>query len=63
MRVLARVVRGLWDFVVGDDPLAAAGVLLALGVTAAVAAVGAPAWWVMPVLVTGVLGLSLRRAG
>ena len=63
MSLLARLARGVWDFVVGDDPLAAAGVLLAIGVTAAVAAAGVPAWWVMPIAVIAVLGASLLRAG
>ena len=54
---------GVWDFVVGDDWLAAAGVAVAIGVTAIVAAAGAPAWWVMPVAVPVVLAVSLRRAG
>jgi hypothetical protein len=36
--------------------------VLALGVTALIAAAGAPAWWVMPVAALGLLALSLRRA-
>ena len=51
-----------WDFVVGDDWRAAAGVLLALGVTAALVAADVNAWWVMPAAVAAVLALSLRRA-
>ena len=46
-----------WDFVVGDDWLAAAGVAVALAITAALAA-----WWVLPLGVAAVLGLSLARA-
>ena len=30
-----------WDFIVGDDPRAAAGVVVAIGITAAIAATGA----------------------
>ncbi len=54
----------LWvgDFVVGDDWITALGVVIALGVTAAIAAAGVAAWWVMPVAVIGLLALSLRRA-
>lgn len=52
----------VWDFVVGDDWVTALGVVMALGVTALVAASGAPAWWIMPVAVLALLGLSLRRA-
>jgi hypothetical protein len=51
-----------WDFVVGDDWRAAAGVLLALGVTAALVAADVNAWWLMPAAVAAVLALSLRRA-
>jgi hypothetical protein len=51
-----------WDFVVGDDPFAAAAIVLAIGVTAAIVAGGLNAWWLMPVAVAGVLWLSLRRA-
>ena len=51
-----------WDFVVGDDWRAAAGVGLAIGVTAALVAAGLDAWWLMPAAVAAVLALSLRRA-
>ncbi|HEX6788140.1 MAG TPA: hypothetical protein VF091_02770 [Gaiellaceae bacterium] len=51
-----------WDFVVGDDWRAAAGVGLAIGITAALVAAGLDAWWLMPAAVAAVLGLSLRRA-
>jgi hypothetical protein len=57
-----RAARGAWDFVVGDDPLTAFGVVVALGATALIAGTGAPAWWVMPVAAMALLGLSLRRA-
>jgi hypothetical protein len=51
-----------WDFVVGDDWRAAAGVLLAIGLTAILAAADINAWWLMPVAVAIVLWLSLLRA-
>jgi len=51
-----------WDFVVGDDWLSAAGVAIAIGATAAVAAGGVAAWWVLPLAVLLVLYVSLRRA-
>jgi len=51
-----------WDFVVGDDWRAAAGVLLAIGVTAILAAIGVNAWWLVPAAVAAVLWLSLQRA-
>ncbi len=52
----------LYDFVIGDDPLIAAGVVCALGCTAALAAAGISAWWVLPIAVVLVLSFSLRRA-
>jgi hypothetical protein len=51
-----------WDFVVGDDWRSAAGVVIAVGATAALAAAGVAAWWVMPLAVLAVLYVSLRRA-
>ena len=52
-----------WDFVVGDDWRAAAGIVIAIGVTAALAKGGSVnAWWLMPAAVAAVLWLSLRRA-
>ena len=56
------MLRGVWDFVVGDDWRTAVGVAAALGLTALVAQAGGSAWWVMPVAVLGLLALSLRRA-
>jgi hypothetical protein len=52
----------VWDFVVGDDWRSAVGVVLALALTAIVAALGVAAWWVMALAVPLVLVLSLRRA-
>jgi hypothetical protein len=62
MSAIRKVALGAWDFVVGDDWLTAIGVVVALGVTAIVAGAGAAAWWLMPVAVLALLGLSLRRA-
>lgn len=62
MSWLIRAARAVWDFVVGDDPITAFGVVLALGATALIAGAGAPAWWVMPVAAVALLALSLRRA-
>jgi hypothetical protein len=44
----------LWEFVVGDDWRIAAGVVVALAVTALLSA-----WWVLPVAVVGLLGGSV----
>ncbi len=51
-----------WDFVIGDDWLAAVLVAIAIGATAAIAHSDITAWWLMPVAVLCVLWLSLRRA-
>ena len=51
-----------WDFVVGDDWRAAAGIVLAIGATASLVAGGVDAWWLMPIAVAVILWLSLRRA-
>jgi hypothetical protein len=53
---------GVWEFVVGDDWRTALGVVVALGVTAALAGAQVAAWWVMPPAVIGLLALSIRRA-
>jgi len=52
----------LWDFIVGDDPLTALGVIAALALTALIAGTGAGAWWVMPAAVVALLAISLHRA-
>jgi hypothetical protein len=54
--------RFLWGFVVGDDWRIAAGVVVVLGITAAVAGTSVPAWWILPVAVVVVLGGSVARA-
>ena len=52
-----RFFRYLWEFVVGDDPFVAAGVVVALALTAAVGV-----WWLLPLAVLVLLYASLRRA-
>jgi len=59
---LAAFGRFWWNFVVGDDWLAAAGVVLAIGLTAVLAAAKIAAWWLLPLAVLLVLYASLRRA-
>ena len=59
---LLRGFRGfIYEFIVGDDPLLAGAAVLALGITAALAASGAEAWWVTPVVVLVVLSISVLR--
>ena len=58
---MRRFAKFWWDFLVGDDWRVAAGVLIALGLTALLAATSIPAWWVLPLGVAVVLWVSLRR--
>jgi hypothetical protein len=51
-----------WDFIVGDDWLVAAGVALAVVATWFLTDRGVDAWWLLPLGISVVLGLSLRRA-
>ena len=51
-----------YDFVFGDDWLIAAGLAVALGLTALLEEAGTPAWWLPPVAVLLLLANSLRRA-
>jgi hypothetical protein len=62
MRTLRAVGRFAYDFVIGDDWRVAAGVGIALGATAALAATDEPAWWLLPLAVVLLLYASLRRA-
>ena len=62
MSRLAAFGRFWWEFVIGDDWLVAALVAAAIGATAALAAAGVTAWWLLPLAVLIVLWLSLRRA-
>jgi hypothetical protein len=51
-----------YHFVVGDDWTIAVTVLVALVAIFALLRLGLQAWWLMPVVVIAVLGISLRRA-
>jgi hypothetical protein len=51
---------GFWEFIVGDDWVTAAGVVLALALTALLAERDA-AWFVMPIAVAILLALSIWR--
>jgi hypothetical protein len=61
MRRLRAFLSFLYDFVVGDDPLIAVVIALALALTALIAGSGAAAWWVMPAAVLAVLTVSVLR--
>ena len=51
-----------WDFVVGDDWVVAAGVVLGLAGVALLDRAGIASWWLLPVAVATLLYLSLRRS-
>jgi len=65
MNRLSRAVRSFgafwWDFIVGDDWRIAVGVVVALGLTKIVARSDTPAWWLLPLVVVGLLVISLHR--
>ena len=50
-----------WNFVVGDDWRIAAGVVVALAASAALAASSLPAWWLLPAAVAILLYVSVKR--
>ena len=60
--IVGAFLRFWYEFIVGDDWVVAAGVIVAIGLTALLATTSIPAWWVMPVAVVALLFGSLRRA-
>ena len=60
MGPLRRFGRFWYDFLVGDDWVAAVGVAGALGITASLTPRHDP-WWLLPVAVAAVLTVSVRR--
>ena len=62
MKHLGNFLRFWYDFIVGDDWVIAAGVVLALIVTALLTQGGLNAWWVMPAAVVVLLTASIWRA-
>jgi len=54
--------RSLWEFVIGDDWRIAAGVVVALGLTALVAETSIAAWWILPVAVALLLAGTVWHA-
>jgi hypothetical protein len=55
--------RFVWEFVVGDDPVIAAGVVAALALTALIAGTALAAWWITPLAVAALLAGSVLRGG
>lgn len=62
MRRIEALLRFIWDFVVGDDWRIAAGVVVGLALTAAIAGTSIAAWWILPVAVAVLLAYSVWRA-
>lgn len=52
-----------YHFIVGDDWTVAAAVAVGLVITGLLNSAHLGTWWLMPVIVVTMLGLSLRRAG
>ncbi len=58
---LRRGAAGVADFVIGEDWRTALGVAAGLGATAAVSRAGVASWWLLPVVVSGLLAWSVLR--
>jgi hypothetical protein len=50
-----------YDFLIGDDWLVAAGVVVSLALTYWVGRTAVPAWWLMPLFLVLLLPVSLWR--
>ena len=61
MTHLRNFLRFWYDFIVGDDWVIAAGVVIALAVSALLAQRDVNAWWVMPAAVAVLLATSIGR--
>jgi hypothetical protein len=51
-----------YDFIIGDDWLVAAAVVVGLAGTYGLSKAGVAAWWLVPVLIAILLPVSLSRA-
>jgi len=51
-----------YDFVIGDDWRLAVGALLALALAGLIAHAGHSGWWIVPVVVGGLLSVSVLGA-
>lgn len=61
MKRLRYLIRFLWEFFIGDDWSIAAGIVVALGLTALVAGTRWAAWWILPLAVVILLAGSVWR--
>ncbi|MDP9236080.1 MAG: hypothetical protein M3P30_01550 [Chloroflexota bacterium] len=62
MKYVVAFIEFWYDFIVGDDWQVAAGIVLAIGLSALLARTDAPAWWLLPLAAISLLGYSLWRA-
>ncbi len=62
MRWVVGFGRFWYHFIIGDDWTVAVAVAIALVVTAVLVSQHVNAWWLMPIVVVVMLGISLRRA-
>jgi uncharacterized membrane protein len=62
IRILRSFIHFWYDFIVGDDPVIAIGVIVALGLTALLAHADITSWWLLPVATAILLVASLIRA-
>ncbi|MGW4244762.1 hypothetical protein [Nocardia sp. NPDC004722] len=61
MRAFRTFLAFWYDFLIGDDWFAALGVFVGLAATATLVHLGINAWWLLPITVAIVFGISLRR--
>jgi hypothetical protein len=62
MKYVVAFLRFWYEFIVGDDWRVAAGIGIAIALTAVLAGAGITSWWVMPAAVVVSVYRSLRRA-
>jgi hypothetical protein len=62
MTKIRRFGRFWYDFVVGDDWTIAVAVAIAVGATVGISHIGAPDWFLLPLVVVAVLGTSIWHA-
>jgi hypothetical protein len=62
MSYVVAFLRFWYDFIIGDDWFVAAGIVVAIALTALIAHHDIAAWWLMPLAVVALLAGSLLRA-
>ncbi|HEY7199811.1 MAG TPA: hypothetical protein VIC57_06350 [Candidatus Dormibacteraeota bacterium] len=62
LSAIAEFGRFWYGFIVGDDWTIAATIVAAVAVSYLLLRAGLPVWWLLPVAVIAILGISLRRA-